>query len=237
MNLTGLENVTQEDVAYETSVTTVCGCWKQKHNTISLAKRALAEGIPGDFAECGVCAGTQPALMAYVLSRYAPRSGRKVWLFDSFEQGFSKERVHVAEDLTGYVPAKPEPAGEVMTSIAQVEANMKRWNVDESKLIFVSGWLEESLPRTSAAGMLPDRLALLRLDIDFYSPTAAAFEHLYDRVAPGGFIISDDWGMYDLDHPKPNGCRMAALNFFGKRGLPHPKVTHVSDGTVWWRKE
>ena len=236
MRITGFENVTQEDIAYETSVTTVCGCWKQKHNTIALAKRVLAEGVPGDFAECGVCAGTQPALMAYVLSRYGG-AGRRVHLFDSFELGFSKERVHVADDLVGYVPAAPEPAGETMTSVEQVKANMVRWQVDRSRLVYHEGWLEESLPRLAAAGALPEKLALLRLDIDFYSPTKAAFEYLYDRVSPGGFIISDDWGMYDLDHPNPNGCRMAALNFFANRRLRPPIVTHVSDGTVWWRKE
>lgn len=236
MKITGLEGVTQEDVAYETNVTTVCGSWRQKHNTLSLAKRVLIDGVPGDFAECGVCAGTQPALMAYVLSRYAPDSDRRVHLFDSFELGFSKERVHTASDLTGYVDSRPEPAGEVMTSIAQVQANMVKWQVDRSRLVYHEGWLEESLPRLEREGKLPEKLALLRLDVDFYSPTKAIFEHLYDRVSTGGYIISDDWGEYDLDNPEPAGCRMAALNFLAGRQV-YPRVTRIGDGTVWWRKE
>src|SRR5690242_2813721 len=48
---------------------------------------AQHHGIPGDFAECGVYAGAQSALMARAIMDYpvaVPRSPRRVHLFDSF---------------------------------------------------------------------------------------------------------------------------------------------------------
>jgi hypothetical protein len=174
--------------------------------------------------------------MARVLAKYGGREDaeRRVHLFDSFDKGFSVENVHTEDDVAaGKDTAACAPTGEVMTSVQQVQANMWRWAVDQSRLVYHIGWVQETLP--AAAGKLP-QLALLRIDVDFYSPTEFVFNFLYDKVAPGGYIISDDWGEYELDHPHPVGPRLAAYEFFKKRGLPRPEVTRISCGTVWWRK-
>ena len=38
------------------------------------------------------------------------------------------------------------------------------------------------------------RVALLNIDFDIYEPTAAALEHLYPAVVPGGVILLDEYG-------------------------------------------
>jgi O-methyltransferase len=81
-------------------------------------------------------------------------------------------------------------------------------------------------------------IALLRVDVDLHDSTIPVYEYLYDKVAPGGYIISDDWGSEALDSIPVNGCRKATLDFFDRRGLPHPKVTQLprATTTVWWQK-
>ena len=54
-----------------------------------------------------------------------------------------------------------------------------------------------SVPRwviSRSAGAAPDRIAVLRLDTDWYSSTRHEMEHLYPRLSPGGVLIIDDYG-------------------------------------------
>ena len=39
------------------------------------------------------------------------------------------------------------------------------------------------------------RISLLHIDTDVYEPAKKALEVLYDRVIPGGLIVSDDYGI------------------------------------------
>jgi hypothetical protein len=41
-----------------------------------------------------------------------------------------------------------------------------------------------------------DKLALLRLDTDWYESTTVALEQLYSRLVSGGVLIIDDYGHY-----------------------------------------
>ena len=59
------------------------------------------------------------------------------------------------------------------------------------RLHFVEGRVEETLP-----GHAPDRIALLRLDTDWYESTRHELVHLYPRLAPGGVLIIDDYGWW-----------------------------------------
>jgi hypothetical protein len=54
---------------------------------------------------------------------------------------------------------------------------------------------------------LPDRLALLRLDTDWYESTRVALARLYPRLSPGGVLIIDDYGHY-------RGQRQAVDEYF-----------------------
>ncbi len=46
--------------------------------------------------------------------------------------------------------------------------------------------------RTRSRPQAPDRIALLRLDTDWYASTKHELEHLYPRLAEGGVLIIDD---------------------------------------------
>jgi hypothetical protein len=49
--------------------------------------------------------------------------------------------------------------------------------------------VEETLPARA-----PGKIALLRLDTDWYESTRCEMEHLYPRLSPGGVLIVDDYG-------------------------------------------
>src|SRR5262249_21997755 len=59
------------------------------------------------------------------------------------------------------------------------------------KVEFVKGPVEATIPTHS-----PERIALLRLDTDWYTTTRHEMEHLYPLLSPGGVLIVDDYGHY-----------------------------------------
>ncbi|MDZ7771609.1 MAG: TylF/MycF/NovP-related O-methyltransferase [Balneolaceae bacterium] len=53
----------------------------------------------------------------------------------------------------------------------------------------MQGKVEDTLPAKA-----PERIALLRLDTDWYDSTRHELETLYPRLVPGGVLIIDDYG-------------------------------------------
>lgn len=59
-------------------------------------------------------------------------------------------------------------------------------------MVFVEGPVEETL----LGETLPDEIALLRLDTDWYESTKVELQVLYPRLALGGVLIIDDYGTW-----------------------------------------
>ena len=78
----------------------------------------------------------------------------------------------------------------------------------------VRGAVEETLP-----GHAPDRLALLRLDTDWYESTRHELQELYPRLATGGVLIVDDYGHWE-------GARRAVDEYFAGAG-PAPLLQRI----------
>ncbi len=53
----------------------------------------------------------------------------------------------------------------------------------------MEGKVEDTIPEH-----IPDRIALLRLDTDFYESTRHELEYLYPRLCLDGVLIIDDYG-------------------------------------------
>lgn len=60
---------------------------------------------------------------------------------------------------------------------------------DPAKLIFVKGKVEETLPESA-----PEKIALVRLNTDWYESKRHELVQLYPRVSAGGVLIIDDYG-------------------------------------------
>ena len=62
-------------------------------------------------------------------------------------------------------------------------------NYPAHKIHFIKGKVEDTIPEQS-----PEKIALLRLDTDWYESTKHELIHLFPRLAIGGVIIIDDYG-------------------------------------------
>jgi O-methyltransferase len=97
---------------------------------------------------------------------------------------------------------------EELFSFDQVRSAILSTGYPEARIHFVKGPVEETLPENA-----PERIALLRLDTDWYESTRHELEHLYPRLADGGVLIIDDYGHWE-------GARRAVEEYFGSHGSP-----------------
>ena len=129
--------------------------------------------------------------------------GRDYYLFDSFE-GLPE-----AEPIDGKKALKWQETNAVdncctgarFVKEAMQVANVRRYHV-------IPGWFENTLPSFRPA----ERIALLRLDADWYSSTAECLNGLYAHVRPKGLIIIDDYYAWD-------GCARAVHDFLSANNL------------------
>jgi hypothetical protein len=153
-------------------------------------------GVDGAMVECGVWRGG--SMMAVAMTLLAEGSARRdLYLFDTFEGMAPPSERDV--DLTG-IPAAvrfPDAASGEMgmgpslnaSSLDEVKANLASTGYPIERSFFVKGLVEETVPDQA-----PARIALLRLDTDWYRSTLHELTHLFGRISPGGVLIVDDYG-------------------------------------------
>jgi hypothetical protein len=163
--------------------------------------------VEGAVVECGVWRGGN-VLLAKRLCRDA-RADRKFYLFDTFT-GMSEP---TEKDVTHAGSAADEKFSQRVreghvdwdyASLEDVVENFRRANLLDSSVIFVKGKVENTLRESKN---LPERIALLRLDTDWYESTKVELEVLYPRLNVGGVLIVDDYGHWQ-------GARRAVDEYF-----------------------
>lgn len=93
-----------------------------------------------------------------------------------------------------------------------------------SSVHIVKGWFGDTLPGIE----LPNGIAILRLDADWYSSTAECLNHLYDKVVPGGMIVFDDYLAWA-------GCSKALHDFLSLNRL-EDRIRTVDDAVCYVEK-
>ncbi|GGP51206.1 TylF/MycF family methyltransferase [Streptomyces abikoensis] len=190
---------------------------KRLDNLQYCVETALADGIPGDLIETGVWRGGSSIFMRAVLRAHGDAT-RRVWVADSF-QGMPE----VAPDAH---PVDREMRlhqanGVLAVSLDQVRSNFERYGLLDDQVRFLPGWFKDTLPTAP-----PGPLAVIRLDGDLYESTMDALENLFPRLAPGGFVIIDDYAI--------PACSDAVHAYRERLGITDP--IHEIDGTgVYWR--
>jgi O-methyltransferase len=176
-----------------------------------------AAGIAGDVVECGVWRGGMVAGMAEVMGR-----GRKYFLFDSFEglpevtdlDGEAAKRWQADKESPGYFD-------NCRAEIEQATAAMKMSGADFE---CVRGWFDDTIPTFDAA----DRIALLRLDADWYESTMVCLKHLYPKVVDGGYILIDDYHTW-------SGCSRAVHDYLSETKSPS-RISQTASGVAYMIK-
>jgi O-methyltransferase len=172
----------------------------------------VGHGIDGDFVECGVWRGGSVMMMALALQAFdAPE--RVLHCFDTFEgmppPGMADIRHADGASAAAILAAAPRDEGNVYwaaSSLDTVQRNLATTGYPPQRIRYVKGRVEDTLP-----AHLPERIALLRLDTDWYASTRHELNHGYPRLAQGGVIIVDDYGFW-------RGSRRAVDEYLAESG-------------------
>ncbi len=169
--------------------------------------------IEGDIVECGVWKGGSMMLTAHQLQSHG-NTQRSLFLFDTYE-GMSEPTADdstynnlSADELLKNSDKEDATSVWCYSSIDEVKQNLYSTGYDKTKLFFIKGKVEETLPDDNIR-----KIALLRLDTDWYESTKQELETLYDKLVPGGVLIIDDYGHW-------SGAKKAVDEFIQTRNLP-----------------
>lgn len=173
----------------------------------------VKNNVAGDFVECGVWRGGSTMAAIDTLMN-AGDTSRDIYLYDTFE-GMS-EPTELDKVFTGTAAnelmetSDKNDASSVWcySAIEEVQQNVQSLQYPANKVHYVKGKVEDTIP-----GTLPAKIALLRLDTDWYESTAHELKHLYPLLVPGGVIIIDDYGHWE-------GARKAVDEYIETEKLP-----------------
>lgn len=164
---------------------------------VDAVRYVSANKIDGAMVECGVWRGGSSMAMMLALKQ-AGDLGRQFYLYDTFE-GMSepgKEDVSFRGDLAIVKYEKTKISGSTgsswcAASIEDVGRNVSQTGYDTDKISLVKGKVEDTVP-----GTVPDKIAILRLDTDWYESTRHELVHLFPLLQPGGVLLIDDYGYW-----------------------------------------
>lgn len=152
------------------------------------------------------------AMMMAMLNRGC--KDREVYLYDTFSGMPEPEDVDVyAADGK---PARAEweekkssdgSSGWVVSTLEQTRILVESVGYPKAKVRYVQGLVEDTIPAQA-----PEKIALLRLDTDFYRSTKHELVHLFPKLSPGGALIIDDYGAF-------HGAQIAVDEYFKEIGL------------------
>lgn len=191
---------------------------KRLENIQYCIERVIEDGVDGDLMEAGVWRGGACIFMRAVLAAYQV-DNRKVFVADSFE---------------GLPPPDPEKwpvdRGDIhfthdflAVSQAVVENNFRKYGLLDDRVVFLKGYFADTLPVAPVS-----QLAVLRLDGDMYGSTMETLEHMYPKLARGGFCIIDDYVM--------TGCKAAVDDYRSRHDITSEMIAIDWTGS-YWRKE
>jgi len=178
---------------------------------IEATRYVVRHCIPGDIVECGVWRGGSMQAAALALLD-AGVTDRELHLFDTFEgmpPPIERDRRHDGRPAAELLASQDRNAKVwAVATLDDVRAGMLELGYPAERIHFHCGLVQDTVPAEA-----PERIAILRLDTDWYESTRHELENLYDRVSPGGVLILDDYGHWD-------GSRQAVDEFLERTGEP-----------------
>lgn len=166
-----------------------------------------ASDIPGAFVECGVWKGGSS--MAAALSFKKPRP---FYLYDTYE-GMTPPSDKDKRSYDGKSADDLMKTGSdrirAFSPLDEVRKNMASTGYPDDLITYVKGPVEKTIPN-----IMPNQIAILRLDTDWYESTRHELEYLYPHLSAGGVLIVDDYGWWE-------GAKRAVDEYFGGKALLH----------------
>lgn len=180
--------------------------------------------IGGDIVECGVWKGGSAMMIAQTLASMSDVR-RQILLYDTYEG--MPEPTDLDIDRLGRVAKSKwnESRTESYNAwcyapLDEVKSNLSRTQYPPERLLFVKGKVEDTIPTT-----VPQQIALLRLDTDWYQSTYHELTHLFPLVIRGGVIIIDDYNHWQ-------GQRKAVDQYFSENNVQIALVRIDKGGVI-----
>jgi O-methyltransferase len=187
--------------------------------TLLACKHVCSAGIEGDFVECGVWRGGNSLVAADVFDRMMTK--KRVYLFDTFagmtEPAEIDERIGVphASHPTFVANQRKSHNEWCYAPLEEVAATFRKRGL-LNRAQFIKGDVTRTLDDDEH---LPTKIAVLRLDTDWYASTRKELETLWPRLQPGGVLMIDDYGYW-------RGSKEAVDEYFAG---PHKPYLHYID--------
>jgi hypothetical protein len=77
------------------------------------------------------------------------------------------------------------------STLETVKQTMSLSDYPSDNIQYIKGRVEETIP-----AIMPEKIALLRLDTDWYESTKHELIHLFPKLVKGGVLIIDDYGFW-----------------------------------------
>lgn len=186
-------------------------------------KYILINNIEGAIVECGVESGNFQHIWINELMKN--NTARDIYLYDTFA-GLTEpgNYDYTCDNAVLYKMSKEDVYNEwkskiinnninnwCYTPLQQVQNRLNSTGYSQDKLHYIVGNVMETL---SNKNNIPKKIAILRLDTDWYESSKFELEQMYDNVVTGGIIIFDDYYHWD-------GQRRATDEYFQNRDMKY----------------
>ena len=194
-------------------------------------KYILNNNIEGDLVECGVDTGVFEEIWINELIKNNQQ--RDIYLYDTFA-GLTEpgENDYTCKDAVLFNMSKENVHNEWKSKIINETTNnwcytpleivknrLNSKGYPENKLHYIVGDVMETLKNKKN---IPEKIAVLRLDTDWYESSKYELEQMYDNVVCGGVIIFDDYYHWE-------GQRKATDDFFKKINMNYQFI-NINNG-------
>ena len=184
----------------------------------------LAHGIPGDLIETGVWRGGATIFMRAMLKAHAV-TDRHVWVADSFEGLPEPDAARFPTEAKFHQGAMMKVYNNLAAGLDEVKRNFAAYGMLDDQVRFLQGWFKDTLPSAPIG-----KLAVMRLDGDYYESTMDGLTNLHDKLSIGGYVIIDDYG-----EDAWTNCRQAVDDFRRERGIADRLIPVDSKCHYWQR--
>ena len=164
---------------------------------INAVRYIITNNIGGAMVECGLWKGGSTMAMMQTLNQLGDDS-REFYLYDTFAGMSAPSDVDIsfrgekADEAFIKLKVSEDASNWCMSPLEEVKQNILSTGYREDKINFIKGKVEDTIPRN-----MPQKIALLRLDTDWYESTKHELNHLFPLLQPNGVLIIDDYGHWE----------------------------------------
>jgi O-methyltransferase len=168
--------------------------------------------IEGAMVECGVWKGGSAMAMALALKSMGDEE-RDFFLYDTFSGMTAPKDVDVsfngkaASDDFSKMKTSDDTSKWCLSPLDEVKNNLSGIDYPLEKIHFIEGKVEETIPK-----IVPQKIAILRLDTDWYESTKHELIHLFPLLQKNGVLIIDDYGHWQ-------GARKAVDEYIAENNI------------------